>query len=139
MAIRGLSHLTLAVSNIDRSVRFYRDVLGLDVAAQWETGAYLQAGSLWLCLSVDENAAQQTRSDYTHIAFDVEPQEFDELAMRLRTRAHVWKENRSEGPSLYILDPDSHKLEIHAGDLASRLAHYRAHPPKGYSGAECSA
>lgn len=26
--------------------------------------------------------------------------------------AEVWKENKSEGQSLYILDPDGHKLEI---------------------------
>ncbi|WP_159065009.1 hypothetical protein [Thaumasiovibrio subtropicus] len=31
--------------------------------------------------------------------------------------------NRSEGQSLYLLDPDGHKLELHVGDLNSRLAH----------------
>ncbi|MFB9570701.1 hypothetical protein ACFFRS_27370, partial [Saccharopolyspora hordei] len=42
----------------------------------------------------------------------------------------IWKANRSEGASLYILDPDGHKLELHLGDLASRLAHFRQNAPK---------
>ena len=42
-----------------------------------------------------------------------------------------WKHNRSEGASLYMLDPDGHTLEIHLGTLESRLAHYRATRPDG--------
>ena len=63
--------------------------------------------------------------DYTHIAFDVAPEDFEPLRARV-VSAPVWKDNRSEGLSLYILDPDGHKLELHVGSLASRLAHDRA-------------
>jgi catechol 2,3-dioxygenase-like lactoylglutathione lyase family enzyme len=138
MTIRGLNHITLAVAQIDRSVTFYHDVLGLRVAAVWEAGAYLEAGSLWLCLSLDAAAATITRGDYTHIAFDVDADDFETLATRVKAQARVWKENTSEGASLYVLDPDGHKLELHAGSLASRLAHYKAHPPPGmHTSAEC--
>lgn len=34
------------------------------------------------------------------------------------------EENLSEGDSLYFLDPDGHKLELHVGSLQSRLDHY---------------
>jgi catechol 2,3-dioxygenase-like lactoylglutathione lyase family enzyme len=137
MAIRGLNHITLAVTNVERALAFYRDVLGLRVATVWDTGAYLEAGSLWLCLSFD-SAATNTRGDYTHIAFDVDADDFETLATRVKAQARVWKENTSEGASLYVLDPDGHKLELHAGSLASRLAHYKAHPPPGmHASAEC--
>ena len=36
--------------------------------------------------------------------------------------AHIFKENTSPGKSLYFLDPDGHKLEIHVGDWQSRMA-----------------
>jgi catechol 2,3-dioxygenase-like lactoylglutathione lyase family enzyme len=138
MTIRGLNHITLAVTHIDRSVAFYRDVLGLRVAAVWEAGAYLEAGALWLCLSLDTAASTAVRGDYTHFAFDVDADDFDALAARVKTQAREWKENRSEGASLYVLDPDGHKLELHTGSLASRLAHYKAHPPPGmHTSAEC--
>ena len=131
MTIRGLNHLTLAVSNLDRSLAFYRDVLGCKVSAVWATGAYLEAGTLWLRLSLDAEAVTAVRSDYTHFAFDVDPDAFDAMAAHISARAKVWKENRSEGQSLYILDPDEHKLEMHTGSLATWLAHYRQHPPTG--------
>ena len=126
--LRGLNHVTLAVSRLDDSLRFYRDLLGLDLRAVWREGAYLEAGSLWLCLSVDAAAHHGPHPDYTHLAFDVGADDFAALSARLSAAAPVWRENKSEGESLYILDPDGHKLELHVGSLKSRLDHYRANP-----------
>jgi catechol 2,3-dioxygenase-like lactoylglutathione lyase family enzyme len=120
--IQGLNHLTLAVTDLERSVAFYRDVLGLELKALVDNGAYLEAGALWLCLSVDAAAADARRADYTHYAFDVAAEDFEALSERVRRHATVWKDNRSEGASLYFLDPDGHRLELHVGSLASRLA-----------------
>ena len=125
--VSGLNHLTLAVSDLDRSVEFYRDLLGFELRARWADGAYLEAGALWLCLSLDAAAASSRHADYTHIALDVDAEAFDQLSERVRGAAEVWKDNRSEGASLYFLDPDGHRLELHVGTLASRLEHYRAH------------
>lgn len=36
-----------------------------------------------------------------------------------------------EGASFYFLDPDGHKLEVHVGDLQSRLATCRHKPYPG--------
>lgn len=126
--VTGINHVTLAVADLDRSVSFYRDVLGLELRTVWNEGAYMEAGNLWLCLSVDPKAEHARRDDYTHLAFDVQAADFQRLSAEVEERAEVWKENRSEGASLYFLDPDGHKLELHVGSLASRLQHYRTHP-----------
>ncbi|BAI72099.1 glutathione transferase [Azospirillum sp. B510] len=130
-AVRGLNHLTLAVTDLERSLGFYRDLLGMSVRARWSDGAYLEAGALWLCLSVDPKAGEAVRRDYTHIAFDVAPDDFPALSGTVAQAAPVWKDNRSEGLSLYVLDPDGHRVELHVGDLASRLDHYRRRMPPG--------
>ena len=130
-AVSGLNHVTLAVSQLDRSVRFYRDVLGLTLRAEWDEGAYLEAGTLWLCLSLDPTARTSPHPDYTHLAFDVDGGAFDALSARIEAEAPLWRNNKSEGRSLYFLDPDGHKLELHVGSLASRLSHYRANPAPG--------
>jgi catechol 2,3-dioxygenase-like lactoylglutathione lyase family enzyme len=132
--LKGLNHLTLAVSNIAGSIDFYHHLLGLPLHARWDSGAYLSCGDLWLCLSLDAQrhyiASQE--SDYTHYAFSIDENDFAAFVARL-TQAGVtsWKENKSEGESFYFLDPDGHKLEAHVGNLAQRLAACRAKPYKG--------
>lgn len=122
--VSGLNHITLAVTDLDRSIAFYRDLLGCSLRAVWPDGAYLEAGSLWLCLARDEAARARPHPDYTHIAFSVAAADFDALSGKVRAAAGIWQDNRSEGDSLYFLDPDGHKLELHIGSLRSRLDHY---------------
>jgi glutathione S-transferase fosA5 len=120
--LTGLNHLTLSVSCLETSFSFYTQTLGCKPLARWKYGAYLLAGDLWLCLSVDQGK-RKISSDYTHIAFTVSPaslnyyrDNIEELTLKL------WKANTSEGDSLYILDPDNHKLELHVGNWQTRLA-----------------
>lgn len=131
MKVSGLNHITLAVADVERSLAFYRDLLGLTVRAVWPEGAYLEAGSLWLCLSQDSEARTSPHPDYTHIAFSVSEADYCDLSRRLVAECVVWKDDKSEGKSTYFLDPDGHKLEIHIGSLETRLAYYRRHPSKG--------
>lgn len=129
--VTGLNHITLAVSDVERSLIFYRDLLGLTVRAAWPTGAYLEAGQLWLCLSHDDVARTSPHPDYTHLAFSVSEADYATLSRRLVAECVLWKDDTSEGASTYFLDPDGHKLEIHIGSLETRLAHYRQNPSKG--------
>ena len=127
--ILGLNHITIAVSDIDSSLHYYRDILGFTAHVKWDNGAYLSVGEIWFCLSID---APCPKSDYTHIAFDIAANEFESFAKRVISfGVEVWKENKSEGQSLYILDPDGHKLEIHSGSLQSRLASLKTEPYSG--------
>lgn len=126
--VSGLNHLTLAVSDLERSIIFYRDLLGCELRAHWPDGAYLEAGALWLCLSLDPAARREPHVDYTHTAFDVDESGFEALEPLIRAQAPIWKDDRSEGRSLYFLDPDGHRLELHVGTLETRLARYRVDP-----------
>ena len=121
--ITGINHVTLAVSDLSRSVDFYADLLGCRLIRRRPGSAYLKAGELWLCLSVDPEAESAERPDYTHLAFSVPASGFAAAENRLKEAGvTTWKQNRSEGDSVYFLDPDRHKLEIHVGTLESRLA-----------------
>lgn len=127
--LTGLNHITIAVSDLDISLEFYSRLLGFKPHARWDAGAYLSLGNLWLCLSCDAASPSQ---DYSHIALDCEPDKFDVIAKQLRSAKLIeWKQNTSEGDSLYFLDPDGHKLEIHCGNLQSRLNSLKEKPYKG--------
>ncbi|MGK9173473.1 fosfomycin resistance glutathione transferase [Yokenella regensburgei] len=124
--LTGLNHITLAVNDVSRSFDFYVNTLGFSPKARWARGAYLTLDNLWLCLSADSVVPGE---DYTHVAFNVESDDFERVVQHLKSAGVIeWKTNRSEGKSLYFLDPDGHKLEIHDGDLTSRLRACREKP-----------
>ncbi len=130
--LAGLNHLTLAVTDLQRSVDFYVRVLGFRPRAQWDMGAYLELGDLWLCLSSVEQRSQAHSSDYTHYAFTIAQRDFAHFVEHARSYGvQEWKSNRSEGDSFYFLDPDGHQLEAHVGSLQSRLAQCRLRPYAG--------
>ncbi len=129
--LTGLNHLTLAVSDLTRSIGFYHDILGLKLEARWATGAYLSLPGLWLCLSFDPRRQTGEPRDYTHYAFSTDAAEFETTVNKLRAGSvKEWKRNTSEGESFYFLDPDGHQLELHIGSLSSRLAQCRRAPYK---------
>jgi len=127
--LNGINHITVAVKDLDTSFDFYVDLLGMTPKARWDRGAYLQLGTLWFCLSLDESMPSK---DYSHIAFDITLQNFSTYSAKLLSLGvKIWKKNKSEGDSLYILDPDNHKLEIHAGNLVDRLNSLKLTPYNG--------
>lgn len=130
--ITGINHVTLAISDLERSFAFYVEIVGLRPVARWLRGAYLVAGEDWICLSLDRQARTEPVADYTHLAFSIPAAKF--IARCALIRAHgapIWKDNLSEGDSLYFLDPDGHKLELHVGGLGNRLAALRERPYDG--------
>ena len=125
--IRGVNHITLVVADLERALGFYQGKLGLTLRALGPNSAYLEGGNLWLCLELGQ---PDRRADDSHIALSCSAKDYATLCARLED-APQWKSNRSEGASLYLCDPDGHKLELHLGTLQSRLAHYRANPAAG--------
>ncbi|HDT0722162.1 TPA: VOC family protein [Proteus mirabilis] len=121
--ILGLNHLTIAVTDVKHSFDFYCYILGFKPEAIWEHGAYLSLGDLWLCLSYDE---VDDKIDYTHYAFSITEEDMQPFKKRLKRFGVIeWKQNKSEGESIYFLDPDGHKLEVHVGNLQTRLQYLR--------------
>ena len=133
MRVTGINHVTLAVSDLDRSVDFYCNVLGCSLRASWAGGAYLEAGASWLCLSHDPLVREAPHPDCTHLALDVAEAEFDALSGRVRMSARIWKDIPGNRTMLFFLDPDGHKLELHVGSLASRISQCQAQPPQGWT------
>jgi catechol 2,3-dioxygenase-like lactoylglutathione lyase family enzyme len=129
LMLKGFNHITIAVSDLDASLRFYTQLLGMRAHVRWDKGAYLSLGDLWFCLSCDEVLPAK---DYSHLAFDIAEADFPAFAAKLlQAGVKEWKQNKSEGDSLYLLDPDGHQLEVHSGTLQSRLESLKLAPYTG--------
>ena len=119
--LTGINHLTLAVRDLNRSIVFYADLLGLTVRMQGPSSAYLEGGTLWLALVVDSAVRSGPLPEYTHVAFSISASDLPALAAKLTNAGVICWQDTGRVDSFYFLDPDGHKLELHTGDLASRL------------------
>ena len=100
--LNGINHITVAVSDLDRSLDFYVNHLGFTPHVRWDGGAYLTLAETWFCLSIDHVSPNE---DYSHIALDISEDKFDSFIARLQSlKTLEWKHNSSEGNSIYFLD-----------------------------------
>jgi catechol 2,3-dioxygenase-like lactoylglutathione lyase family enzyme len=121
--LNGLNHITLGVSDLQKSIYFYQNILNMNLRAKWNRGAYFECGNLWLCLFLENKLTPaKPQEDYTHYAFSIEKENFESYISALKEAGvESWQDNQSQGESFYFLDPDNHKLEVHVGGLKERL------------------
>lgn len=123
MAIRALNHAVLYVRDIDRSVAFYRDVLGFRVQMERPgSAAFLQApGSrndhdlgLFAVGEAADNPAGRGYVGLYHLGWEVGTlAELAELRDRLATAgAYVGATDHGTTKSVYARDPDGCEFEV---------------------------
>ena len=129
----GIEHLNIRVANLDRSLRFYGDILGLREIhrSRRPDGSVsllaLRAGDCMLFLqpSPDDTPSQEAKQrDLDHFAVEIERQEPELLAVALREAGVEIVEGpvkrfgaHGHGTSVYVRDPDGHKIELKQYDL----------------------
>jgi len=127
--IVGLNHITLSVRDLHQSFEFYKEILRFKPLMRSSRIAYFLAGDLWFCLDQDPKVRAGALPEYTHIAFSAEQSLFKDASARIQSNGvQIWKENESEGDSIYFLDPNGHKLELHVGDWRTRIEDAKENP-----------
>jgi catechol 2,3-dioxygenase-like lactoylglutathione lyase family enzyme/histidinol phosphatase-like enzyme len=128
-AMKGFSHVTIDVSDLEKSLRFYVETLGMKLVHRGRKDAYLEWGAAWICLQEKpELPPQRQQIGVDHVALYIEPDEFGAAVEVLRTanvpivRGPV---ERGGGWTVNFLDPDGTQLEFHTGTLAKRMKVWR--------------
>jgi glyoxylase I family protein len=118
---RGVVHFSLPVTDLDRSARFYSELLGMKIVQQTPRMVFLKCGDDYLILAKGNSPLKYDSPKETpvHHAFKVTAEDFEPALEFLRqSGVEVFNvEDRQDGvflgPQAYFLDPDGNKLEIH--------------------------
>lgn len=119
--LEGLDHVALIVRDVERSVRWYQQVLGLTRRYQEVWGDYpavVCTGNTFLALFPSQSAAPRAGSDpdtltVHHFAFRVNRENFESAQTALREQGVSFRfQNHEISHSIYFHDPDGHQVEI---------------------------
>jgi catechol 2,3-dioxygenase-like lactoylglutathione lyase family enzyme len=126
MKITGADHTNWRVKDLERSLHFYRDVLGLEpfgleeyhrkerpIVSLRVTPAFI------LHLRPDSSFEPGSTGGYDHLALVVEETDMEALAEYLRTSGVEIERSlegvvgaQGEGKALYVRDPDGYLIEL---------------------------
>ena len=124
---RGLHHCALISSDVERTVRFYQEVLGFPLTEIFENRDYKGSNHFFFDIGngnllaffdlpgLDLGPYAEVLGGLHHLAISVEPEKWEQLKENL-TAAGIEYQSES-GTSIYFRDPDGARLELIADPL----------------------
>lgn len=124
---RGLHHFAVLCSDVERTVRFYQEVLEFPLTEIFENRDYQGSNHFFFDIGngnllaffdfpgLDLGPYAEVLGGLHHIAISVEPDRWEQLKSNLRAAGVDCQEE--SGTSVYFRDPDGTRLELIADPL----------------------
>ena len=119
--LTGILETSLYVAHLERSVKFYRDVLGCDVVEEGGKLCALRLADQQILLLCEKGACadlplgEHDGDGHLHLALAIPADELSAWEARLSERGVAVEERRTwerGGRSVYFRDPDRHLIEL---------------------------
>ena len=107
--VLGIHEIAFEVKDLERSIAFYRDVIGLSLLSRGPQQAWFRIGAQRLALFT-----QEREGSGQHFAFLIPPEQAERARDALV--AHGFPEEtmrQDDGFSVYVRDPDGNKIELY--------------------------
>jgi catechol 2,3-dioxygenase-like lactoylglutathione lyase family enzyme len=118
--VQGLDHITITVANVERSLRFYTETLGLERGPEWPGEiTMVGAGGTWIAIAhwaAGATSMAQPPTTVDHFAFRVDAKTYSQ-ARQLLGGIIDHESDHGICQSLYVKDPDGHLVELACYEL----------------------
>lgn len=131
---RGVHHIALICSDVERTIRFYQGILGFPLIELLENRDYPGSTHFFFDIGNDNllgffdfpglglGKAEEAIGGVQHIAISAEPERFEELKRRLDEHGIPYLgPDRGIEESVYFRDPDGIQIEITKDPLYEML------------------
>lgn len=124
---RGLHHMALLSSDVERTIRFYQDVLGFPLTDIFENRDYRGSNHFFFDIGngnllaffdfpgLELGPYAEVLGGLHHIAISIDPDKWEEAKQRLAAAGVPYQ--LESGTSMYFRDPDGARLELIADPL----------------------
>ena len=126
MNLEHIDHVAITVSDLQRSIAWYRDILGLERRfrdAWGDVPTMMCVGETCVALFVSDRSEQgadepRETPSLHHIAFRANRENFEAAQDRFRDLGIEFRPaDHGIAQSIYIADPDGHRIEITTYDV----------------------
>ncbi|MFI5266919.1 MAG: VOC family protein [Chloroflexota bacterium] len=108
----GIDHVVLHVRDLERSKKFYVDLLGMTVDRGRGKQAFLRCGAQQIGLFETEDGSDVPREEMNHMALNLAAGEVEHVRTVLE-QAGFQPHGRDGDPRcVYVRDPDGHHLQL---------------------------
>ncbi|MCH8198918.1 MAG: VOC family protein [Chloroflexi bacterium] len=110
----GIDHVVLWVKDLERSKRFYIDLLGMTIAHESEWQTFLWCGTQQIALfdATRRDHEIHAATELNHMALLMEPASYEEAKARIEEEGITTRGRQGDPTCLYFDDPDGHGLQL---------------------------
>src|SRR5438876_8441872 len=129
----GIHHLALLSSDVERTVRFYQEMLGFPLTDIFENRDYRGSNHFFFDIGngnglaffdfpgLDLGPYAEVLGGLHHVAISVEPERWAHLKAKLDEAGVPYHEE--SGSSIYLSDPDGARVELISDSLLTMYGH----------------
>lgn len=113
LKVTGIDHTVLYVSDLKRSRAFYVDFLGMTVAHEGDSNAFLRCGKEEVILfQTRHGQAASGGKEINHMALRLESGEYEEVKAAVEQAGFKVSGRPGDDHCIYFNDPDGHRLQL---------------------------
>jgi catechol 2,3-dioxygenase-like lactoylglutathione lyase family enzyme len=109
----GVDHVVLHVNDVQRSKKFYTEILGMTAYREDDGQVFMHAGQQGVALFKKQGSTPLTTgNDLNHLALNVVSGTYETLKTELEKQGVAVSGRPGQDRCIYFRDPDGHRLQL---------------------------